>query len=64
MNDIFEINAKHFSKLFANDGSIKLEEHDTWSQKTITWKNDRSYVQQFMVMGAGTFRVRVLVSWK
>ena len=64
LNDIFEINAKHFSKLFANDGSIKQEDHGSWSQKTITWENDQNYVEQFMVIGAGTYRVRVLVSWK
>jgi hypothetical protein len=64
LNDIFELNVKHFSTLFANKGSTKQEDHDTWSQKTITWENDHSYVQQFMVTGGGTYRVRVLISWK
>ena len=64
LTDIFETNARHFSKLFAGDGTITQENHDTWSQKTIAWENDRNYVKQFMVIGAGTYRVRVLVSWK
>lgn len=64
LNAVFEANRKHFFKLFKQEGNQKEEKHDTWSQKTLIWQNSHTYVEQFMVTGAGTNRVRVLVSWK
>jgi len=64
LNSLFENNATFFSGYFKQPGEIKNEPHDTWSQKSVTWQNDIVYVNQFMVWGQTTNRVRVLISWK
>ena len=64
LNYLFETNASYFSKYFGQGGEIKNETHETWTQKTIIWENTIVHVKQFMVLGQGTYRVRVLISWK
>ena len=64
LNDIFESNATQFSEMIGNKGMTEIEDHGDWTQKTIIWENEKTYIKQFMVSGSNTFRVRVLLSWK
>lgn len=64
LNEIFENNAIQFSQMIGNKGKTETEDHGDWSQKTTIWQNEKAYVKQFMVNGSGTYRVRVLLSWK
>lgn len=61
---IFDQNKKVLSKHFGSPGAAANEKHDTWQQTSIVWENATTHVKQFMVTGSGTYRVRVLVSWK
>ena len=64
----FERNKKLISKHFQNPGrtSFKdyINEKDDWTGQTVVWENATSYVKQFLIAGQGTFRTRVLISWK
>lgn len=61
---LFEKNKETISTYLKDNGTTTFEDHTTWTQKTIIWENETTYVKQFMVIGSSTYRVRVLVSWK
>jgi len=60
---VFNNNAAKLTTEFGNSVSDNNEQHDDWWQRTAIWENDKTYVEQFMIIGGGTYRVRVLVSW-
>ena len=64
LETLFEDNSKYFSSFFSNNGITTSEDHGDWTQKATVWENDSTYIKQFMVVGSGTFRVRLLISWK
>jgi len=64
LSSLFEDNATYFNKYFKTPGEMKMEKHEGWEQKSLTWQNDIVYVHQFFVSGESTNRVRVLISWK
>lgn len=64
LDEIFNANGKLFSNKVGSEGETTFEDHGTWNQKTTIWQNGDLYIKQFMVKGSGTYRVRVLISWK
>jgi hypothetical protein len=37
---------------------------DDWVGLNDNWETDKMYINQFIILGAGTYRVRVNISWK
>lgn len=64
LKQFFTANDSYFSGLFDRPAISFDEVHDTWWQKIQTWETNLAFVKQFIVIGDGTYRVRVLVSWK
>lgn len=64
ISQLFSSNKRLLSKFFKNKGTESERNEDTWSQKTIIWKNDSTYVKQFMLIQGKPTRTRVLISWK
>jgi len=64
LKNTFNANAGQITKLLGKPVDDSTENHEDWRQQTIIWQNDETYIEQFIVIGSGTYRVRVLVSWK
>jgi hypothetical protein len=64
LKQFFASNDSYFSGFFDKPATTFHEVHDTWWQKIQTWENNLVFVKQFIVIGAATYRVRVLVSWR
>jgi hypothetical protein len=64
LKQFFAANDAYFTNWFKAPGSLSSEVHDNWWQQQQVWENDALHVKQFIVIGADTYRVRVLVSWK
>jgi hypothetical protein len=60
---MFADNDRFFTNHFKKPGSLTAEAHDNWWQQLQVWESDTVYLKQFIVIGDGTYRVRVLVSW-
>jgi hypothetical protein len=64
LKQFFASNDSYFSGLFDKPATTLHEVQDIWWQTIQTWENNLVFVKQFIVIGASTYRVRVLVSWK
>lgn len=64
LKQVFENNMNQVATRLGKEKTDATEYHEDWNQRTVTWENTEGYVKQFMVIGSGTYRVRVLVSWK
>jgi hypothetical protein len=64
LKQFFASNDSYFSGFFDKPATTFHEVQDNWWQKIQTWENNLVFVKQFIVIGAGTYRVRVLVSWR
>lgn len=64
LKKVFNNNASKLTGEFGNPVSDKNEQHDTWWGETTIWENGNTHIEQFIIIGSGTYRVRVLVSWK
>ncbi|MGC4037962.1 MAG: hypothetical protein QM764_18515 [Chitinophagaceae bacterium] len=60
----FNDNAKQIEKLIGWSVSDSSENHDDWWERTAVWEDTHTYIKQFMIIGSGTYRVRILISWK
>lgn len=67
IDKLFAKNQKALSEHFKYQGTktrkIKMDSND-WERLTIIWEDESCYVNQFMIKGQGTYRIRVLISWK
>lgn len=64
LKQFFAANETYFSDLTKHAAISFDEVHDTWWQRIQTWETNLVFIKQFIVIGDGTYRVRVLVSWK
>ncbi|MFD0793577.1 energy transducer TonB [Mucilaginibacter litoreus] len=49
------------------DLTLKTDQQNTgegWAGRTCTWENEFVYCKQFLITGDGTYRLRLLISWK
>ncbi|WP_354432442.1 hypothetical protein [Mucilaginibacter sp. UYP27] len=37
---------------------------DNWKGITDNWETDKCYIKQFIILGSGTYRVRLIIIWK
>lgn len=64
LKTVFNNNTVRLTAELGKPAEETKEEHEDWWQKNVIWDNNGIYVKQFMVIGSGTYRVRVLISWK
>lgn len=60
----YEKNAAFLSEAFGKQGDAKKIQHDGWTETSVTWEDSEKYTRQYLVTGSGTYRLRVLITWK
>lgn len=64
LSKIYEHNAAELSARMKEVGEQETINHDGWVETKQTWEDANTYVKQTMISGSGTYRVKVLISWK
>ena len=65
VHNVYNQNAKLFSKYFQNKGVIKNIKESTYWEDEIRWENDRIYVFQFILGNKkGAYRTRTIIQLK
>jgi len=68
LKNTFNKNQKNITKQLNRKGLYLKEEMGTpnniWTRESVIWENENSFVRLFKINGQGTYRVRVLISYK
>ncbi len=64
----FEINKKFVSEYFGKAGISVVKQpgpgDENYFSESVTWQNEYAYVNVYFIAGMGTYRTRVIVSWR
>ena len=67
LQDLFKKNQKFISEQLEDQHPGFKEDRvkeEGWFRITDNWETDKTYIKQFVLLGSGTYRVRVMITWK